>query len=153
MADKIKSQKLFETAMKGSLDLLNEMKKSHGGKHINNLPENIGGANGEKFKYVYEELYTSVETTAQMNIIKTEVEKSIDKVNSSHEVFKITTYVVKAAAAAMKSSKSDVLGSYASDAIKNAPDLFFDHLACVYRSLPVSRHSHSVSWHVPSCLS
>ena len=138
MADKIKSQKLFEAAMEGGADLLNEMRKSHGGKHAHDLPENIAGANGEdeiceKFKSVYSELYNSAETSAAMNVIKTEVEESITP-ESSHEVFKITGNVVKAAAAIMKSNKGDVSGSYGSDAIKNAPDLFFDHLACVYRS-------------------
>ena len=76
MADKIKSQKLFEAAMEGSLDLLNEMKKSHGGKHSHDLPESVGGAKGEeeiceKFKFVYEELYNSAKTTTQMNVFKT----------------------------------------------------------------------------------
>ena len=34
----------------------------------------------------------------------------------------------------MKPSKSDVSSSYTSDAILNAPDVFFDYLALVYRS-------------------
>jgi hypothetical protein len=34
----------------------------------------------------------------------------------------------------MKPQKGDISGSYTSDAILNAPDIFFDHLAKVYRS-------------------
>ena len=46
----------------------------------------------------------------------------------------MTGQAVKEAACRMKSNKSDISGSYTSEAILNAPDIFFDHLAKVYRS-------------------
>lgn len=54
--------------------------------------------------------------------------------DSLHEVNKITGQSVKEAACRMKPRKSDVSSSYTSDAILNAPDIFFDILALVYRS-------------------
>ena len=124
--------------MSGGANLIKEMKKSHGGKHQHELPENVEGANGEdevceKFKSVYEELYNSAESVDEMKVIKDDVQEDI-KHESAVEVFKITGQVVKAAATTMKNNKSDVSGSYVSDSIKNAPDIFFDHIACVYRS-------------------
>ena len=135
MQEKLKMQKLFEAAMTGKADLVKEMKKSHGGKPKHELPENVAGANGEeevceKFKSVYKELYNSADTSNAMKVIKDEVEEEVNK-ESRCEVFKITGDVVKAAAATMKSNKSDVSGSYASDAIKNAPDIFFENIACI----------------------
>ena len=63
-ADQIKAQKLLEASMEGGGNLISEMKKSHGGKHSHDLPENVAGANGpeeicEKFRSVYSELYNS----------------------------------------------------------------------------------------------
>ena len=137
-ADQIKAQKLFEASLDGGVNLINEMKKSHGGKHSPELPENVAGANGpeevcEKFRTVYSELYNSAESSDKMNIIKKRVEEGISD-GSTHEVEKITSKVVKLAAASMKKGKGDVSGSYASDAIRNAPDILYDHLALVFRS-------------------
>ena len=97
------------------------------------LPENVAEVNGKekvcnKFKTVYEELYNSADTTVEVNMIKSEVETDI-KAESSAEVLKITGHVVKAAAATMKNNKSDVSGSYVPDAVKNAPDIFFENIA------------------------
>ena len=47
-ADKIKATKLFEASLSGGMDMISEMKKSHGGKHSPGLPENVAGANGEE---------------------------------------------------------------------------------------------------------
>jgi hypothetical protein len=50
------------------------------------------------------------------------------------EVCKIIGENVKQADCKMKSGKGDVSGGYSSDEILNAPDIFFDQLAMVYRS-------------------
>ena len=102
------------------------------------LPENVAEANGEeevchKFKNVYERLYNSADTTDEVNMIKSEVETDI-KAESLAEVLKITGQVVKAAAETMKNNKSDVSRSYVWDEVKNAPDIFFENIACVFRS-------------------
>ena len=50
------------------------------------------------------------------------------------EVAKVTGVIVKEAVFKMKPNKTDVSGSFVSDALKNAPDLLFDQLATVFIS-------------------
>jgi hypothetical protein len=65
--------------------------------------------------------------------IKEDILRNISQ-ESVAEAEKITGAVVKEAACSMKPGKSDVSGSYTSDAILNAPDSFFNLIAMVYRS-------------------
>ena len=93
-ADAIKSQKLFEAAMWGGGDLLQELKKTRGGRHTPDLPENVEGASGEeeichKFRQVYSDLYNSADTTEEMVAVKVQVEENIDE-GSWSEISKIT---------------------------------------------------------------
>ena len=53
---------------------------------------------------------------------------------SVDEVAKVTGQVVKEAALSMKPGKSEVSCGFSSDAILNAPDILFDHLAASFRS-------------------
>ena len=71
-----------------------------------------------------------------MVAVKDQVEENIDE-GSWSEIPKITCHTVKAAAAMMKKGKADVSGSYSSDAVRNAPDCFYEHLAAAYRSFLV----------------
>ena len=48
----------------------------------------------------------------------------------------------------MKKGKADVFGSYSSDAIRHAPDSFYEQLALIYRSFLV--HG-SVAWPLLAC--
>ena len=117
---------------------MKEMKKSYGGKHSAELPENVAGANGEeeiseKFRSVYCTLYNSADSSDEMNTLKETTEGGISD-DSSIEVNKITCEVVKMAAVTMKKCKGDVSGSFTSDAIRNAPDTLFENLASVFRS-------------------
>ena len=53
---------------------------------------------------------------------------------SKVEVEKLTGRIVKEAVNKLKAKKTDVSGSYVSDALKNAPDLLYEQLASVFRS-------------------
>jgi hypothetical protein len=137
-ADRIKSQKLFEASMWGGGDLFEELKKTRGGKFSPDLPETVAGANGEaeiakKFQQVYRDLYNSAESSENMEVIKGRVEAKAGQ-EGMEEVEKITLETVKVAAGMMKKGKADVSGSYTSDAIRNAPDCLYGHLASVFRS-------------------
>ena len=68
-----------------------------------------------------------------MTEIKTHVENLID-VASKEEVWKVSGDSVKAAVDKLKANKSDVSGSYVSDALKHAPDLLYEQLATIFRS-------------------
>ena len=140
-ADSIKAQKLFEASLWGGGDLLEQLRKIRGGKHTPDLPEAVAGANGEeeicqKFRQVYSDLYNSANTYQEMTVIKAEVEEDVDEEGLT-EIQKITGATVKAAAVSMKKGKADVSGSYSSDAIRHAPDSFYDQLASIFRSFLV----------------
>ena len=102
------------------------------------MPDNVSGANGEeevceRFRDVYKTLYNSWGSEKEMESLKSKV-KQLIKEDDTKEVQKLTGQVVKMAACKLKPSKNDVSQGYTSDAILNAPDIFFDNMACVYRS-------------------
>ena len=82
---------------------------------------------------MYQALYNSADSSEEMAEIKVKLAELIT-LDSVDEVMKVTGAKVKEAASLMKSDKSDVTGSFTSDAILNAPDQLFDQLAAVYRS-------------------
>ena len=82
---------------------------------------------------MYSALYNSSDTSEDLSKLKDILKAEISN-DSVVEADRVTGQAVKEAACRMKSKKSDVSGSYTSDAILNAPDIFFDHLAKVYRS-------------------
>ena len=61
------------------------------------------------------------------------VEDSVSQEDEDQER-KVKAEAVKTAVLLMKKGKCDVSGSFTTDAIKDAPDSFFEHLAAVYRS-------------------
>ena len=139
-SNKVRAVKLFEAAMKGDTDLLLEMKKirSGGCGTKADLPDNVGSAEGEeeivdKFKAVYAALYSSAGSEVEMEALKEKVKKLVGD-SSVEEVLKVTGAVVKQAALGLKPGKGDVTEGYTSDAIKNAPDILFEHIAAIYRS-------------------
>ena len=100
-ADKIQAQKLLEAAMLGGADWFQELKKTRGGRVNPNLPEQVAGADGEqeifeKFKDVYETLYNSANSAAEMVDIKATVQHRITE-EDYEEVEKVRGTVVKMA--------------------------------------------------------
>ena len=139
-ADQRRAENLFEASLIGDCSLLEEMKKIRCGGSSNHpdLPDTVSGAQGEddiakKFKSVYETLYSSADTQAEMAQLLVKVESLISQ-NSVQEVTKITGSKVKEAACLLKPQKGDVSGGFTSDAILNAPDIMFDQIASVFRS-------------------
>ena len=136
--NRVKAQKLFEASMFGGADLVTELRKIRGGKHRQDLPEAVAGANGasevcEKFREVYENLYNSAPSVKETECLKDKLQSSICQEDLA-EVEKVTGEAVKLAAGLLKKGKVDVSGSYGSDAIRLAPDGLFNLLASVFRS-------------------
>ena len=134
------AKELLAAAMEGDIQLLKEMKTIKKGCNAGNseLPDMVGGAEGEQgiaemFKQSYDTLYNSAPSGAEMTEIKAMLEGLIG-VSAGQDVAKVTGIVVKEAVSKLKPNKTDVSGSYVSDALKNAPDLLYDHLATVFRS-------------------
>ena len=134
-----RAQSLFDASLQGNLELFKEIKRVVNGKSdVNDLPETVDGATGVdeiagKFKEVYEKLYTSSDSSEGMREIDEKI-KDLLKVESSDEVEKMTTSVVKEAAMKMKSNKMDVSQGYSSECLKNAPTCLFENLSLVFRT-------------------
>ena len=127
MANSLRARKLLEASEIGSCNLLAEMKKIKGSKKDSGgLPDSVGGVFGEdqvveEFRKVYSTLYKSNDTSEELLNLKEILRKEISN-DSITDVDKIIGKVVKEAAARMKPQKSDVSGSFTSDAILNPPD-------------------------------
>ena len=83
---------------------------------------------------MYQALYNSCDTSEEMNLIKDKLNDIIMSGNPLADADHVTGAVVKEACCRMKPGKGDVSGSYTSDAFLNAPDIFFELLAPVFRS-------------------
>ena len=85
------------------------------------------------FRESYETLFNSAPTGLEMENLKKVLNNLID-LSAKDEIAKVTGEVVKEAILKLKPQKSDVSGSFVSDALKYAPDLLFYQLASVFRS-------------------
>ena len=131
----INSKLLLDAAQKGNIHLMNELKKlRQSGKNAGSRPEVIENADNPedivmKFKEVYAALYNCSPSVMDEVMNKIQMDE-----NSRFEVEKVTGRIVKLAASRMKSGKSDISGSFTSDAILNGPDNLFTTIASVFRS-------------------
>ena len=97
----------------GDIQLVSEMKKvQSGGGGVEELPDNVAGAEGEqeiveKFREVYSALYNSASTATDEQTIKEKLQLLIHQ-DSMVQVNRITGSIVKEAAGLMKSGKADV---------------------------------------------
>ena len=137
--DQVRAEKLLAAALQGDAALLHEMKQiKRGGGGVPDLPDSVGGANGdleivEKFRQVYSNLYNSASSEAEMALLHDRVQLLVAP-QSVHEVARVTGMVVKEAVCAMKPRKSDVSTCFTTDALLHAPDILFEQLAAIYRS-------------------
>ena len=93
------------------------------------------------------ELYNSCDSTEEMFDLKDKL-KNMISTTSMKDINLISGAVVKNAATRLKPGKADVSGSFSSDTILNAPDIFFEQIALIYRSWLV--HG-TVSLHLLAC--
>ena len=120
------AEELLVAAMQGDLQLLEAMRNIKKGRGSGNmeLPDAVGNAVGqesiaEMFKNSYEELYNSSPSVQEMAELRLFLNENIAHSESAAtEVNKVTWAVVKEAVAKLKPKKSDVTGSYVSDALK-----------------------------------
>ena len=90
-ADLIKAKKLFEASVMGDIQLVSEMKKvQSGGGGVEELPDNVAGAEGEqeiveKFFEVYSALYNSASTATDVQTIKEKLQVLIQLYGASEQ--------------------------------------------------------------------
>ena len=137
--NQLQAENLLGASLQGDINLLKEMKKIRQGKGgSQDLPDIVGNAVGEQeisemFRESYNNLYNSVPSGYEMDKILKSLEK-MDLWQSGQEIEKINVAIVKNAVCKLKPLKSDVSGSFVSDALKNAPDILFHQIAAIFRS-------------------
>jgi len=137
--EKHQAEGLLAASVQGDTELLKAMKSVRKGKpSCEDLHGSVGGADGpeeiaEKFKSVYEALYTGSDTVEEMDVLKKLIASQI-KPDSVNVIQLVTGGIVKYVITKMKAKKSDVSGSFVSDALHCAPDAMFELLAAVFRS-------------------
>ena len=130
---------LLAAAENGDRALLKEMKRVIGStRREQQVPESLEGAEGDgavldKFKCLYEALYSSAASVVKMEDILTTIDEMLD-CRAEGEVRRVTPKVVAAACKRMKPGKVDVTGSFGSDVFRQAPPLLWTSLAAVFRS-------------------
>ena len=102
------------------------------------LPSSVESVEGELniaelFKSSCEELYNSASSSEEMVQLLSTLNGDICG-DDKEEVEKISANVVKEAVLRLKPKKSDVSGSFISDAFKVAPVILFHQIAVVFRS-------------------
>ena len=102
------------------------------------VPDSLEGAVGqqevvEKFRELYEALYTSAGTEYKMEVLNRQIWEKID-CRSEAEIRRVTAEVVGAACRRMKGGKIDVSQGYTSDVFRQAPPILCQKLATIFQS-------------------
>ena len=107
LADSVRAELLFQQALLGDTNLLQEMKRIKGDKNYRTTtPDHIDTANGpeeisELFKGVYKDLFNSAESNQGMQVLQDQL-RDVIRPQSLLEVNKITGAAVKDACSRMK---------------------------------------------------
>ena len=91
------------------------------------------------FANIFEDLYNSVSDEKEVQDFQLALKKRINQ-SSMRDVLKVTPSLIAEAVLHLKSGKSDPVFEFSSDCIKNAPTLFYEHLALVFRSFLIHGH-------------
>ena len=148
-----RSKKMKDILMKNSLlkackhkngDIFTEIRKMR-----MSCPTIASAIDGEShdvpnhFANIYSDLYNSVKDQGEFKDLQLAVNKQID-ISSVIEVNKVTPSLVAEAVSHLRSCKSDPVFKFCSGCIKNAPLLFYEHLASLFRSYLMHGHISSV---------
>ena len=145
--NKIQNDKLVSRM--DSPDLFKEIKKVCKEKNsdVTSVVDDIHGAENitEHFRNIYVQLYNEQGETDDkvFGDIFDNVAKNPSDANDTISLF--TADLVKTAVKKLKADKSDVTGSFTSDCLKAAPDIFFQKLSSLFKaSLTHSYFSHDL---------
>ena len=146
-ANRLEAGTLAAAAEANNKELFMEMRRHIGNKKKGSgqqFPDSLEGKVTKPdiintFRSCYEKLYNTVDSSAELGVVKTNIQTSI-KSNiqaSLNEANKITPEVVRSAAELLKPDKSDVSQLFSSDVFKHAPQILYDHIAAIFRSYVV----------------
>ena len=143
MVNTLKKNKILAACFgDNQLDLFKEIKK------IRKSPPSVATTiDGESenipnhFAKIYKELYNSVSDDTDVENIRMMINGRID---STDEVKKVTPEIVKEATTYLKANKTDPVYNFNSDCMKNAPNVFYEHLADIFQEFLIHEHVSSV---------
>ena len=145
MVNTMKRNSILEACFgNDNLDLFAEIRKLRRcpatvATEIDGVSENVP----EHFAAIYKDLYNSVSDEDEIGKIKELLNNRIN-ISSMVEVRKVTSEVVRDAVFHLKAGKSDPVFQFGSDCLKNAPTIFYDHLAEVFKCFLIHGHVSSV---------
>ena len=97
----------------------------------------------EHFASIYKDLYNSVSDEEDIGEIQMMLNNRLTKA-SLNEVKKVSSAVVQDAISHLKPGKNDPVFQFGSDCSKNAPNIFYEHLAGVFQCFLIHGHVSSV---------
>ena len=140
-ADTLRRNALLDTCINGKGNIFSEIRKMR--KSPRSAVNSIDGVSKdipEHFASIYSRLYNSVDEKSKLESLYAVIDSQISDGDKS-EVFKITAEVVKEAVSHLKKNKTDPIFRSTSDCLSNAPPIFFEHLAIVFRSWLIHGHA------------
>ena len=133
MSDFLKKNTLLTACLDKGKDLFTEIKRLR--KSEPSVASTIDGESKDipnHFGHIYENLYNSVSDSQKLEEMSVLMNMKID-VTCLPEIERITPEVVSKAVSQLKSGKSDPVFKFCSDCIKNAPPVFYERLALMFR--------------------
>ena len=136
----IKKNKLLDACLKGNQNIFKEIKKLRNvepkiANSIEGVHENIN----EHFRSIYAKLYNSVNEGTEMAYLSKAINEKVSQIHLN-DVKKVTTSVIREAAAKLSNGKTDPVYSYSSDCFIHGPEKLFELLATVFRSFLIHGH-------------
>ena len=136
----IKKSKLLDACLNGNGDIFKEIKAMRKTKPV--CADSIDGVTNDipnHFSNIYSELYNCVDDGDEVANISEEVEKLISD-ECIVDVKKVTSEVVKKAAAKLKPGKGDPSYTFSSDCLKVDSDVMAEYIAIMLRSFLIHGH-------------
>ena len=133
MANTLKKNSLLDACFENqNMDIFTEIKKLR--KCSPTVATTIDGMRDDipNFANIYEDLYNCF-GPKEVQDFQLALKERINQ-SSMIDVLKVTPSVIAEAVLHLKAVKNDPVFEFSSDCIKNAPTLFYEHLALVFRS-------------------
>ena len=130
----------MDACLNGNGDIFKEIKKMRKTQPI--VASTMDGKKNnleEHFKDIYGNLYNSVDDKEKILEVLNIVNDGINHTHV-HDVMKVTPDVVKEATKQLKDGKSDPVHLFSSDCLKHAPNILFQLLSVIIRSLLFHGH-------------
>ena len=140
LAENLKRNAFLQACLHSKCNIFSLIRKER--KTTNSIPAVIDGVSTKienKFAETYQSLYNSVDDKGALTLFKKCLSVLIT-VSSTDDVQEITPDIVQEAINLLESNQTDPVVDFNSDCIKNAPFIFCEILAVIFRHLVTHGH-------------